>query len=246
MLQYEFAPLKDDYQIIMLSPSELEAALVPSMFVQEDVRKRFLTLQMWHMCEAIAWATISNDTDDYARHLCEVTRSYLNPDFMHFYSQSSWKEDKKFIRLYEWLEQIIDLYRPYRSVYDLRNYSAWVEINLSGYNILCSGEIDWWVNWYHLYDNKTASSRRDIEARRAVNNFQARAYSWMNMLANDINQIDFTYLITVKNKKLVLQETTRTLTREECEKFMYDKLYQYCLKLHNWEIENNSTLFNRM
>jgi hypothetical protein len=68
-----------------------------------------------------------------------------------------------------------------------------------------------------------------LDARWAVNCYQARFYSWMNMLANDINEIDFTYLITVKNKKMLLQEMTHTLTREECEQFVYDKLYQYCL-----------------
>jgi hypothetical protein len=52
------------------------------------------------MAEAIAWATISNDTDDMAKHMCEITRSYLNPELMHFYS-SSGKEDKKFIWFYE-------------------------------------------------------------------------------------------------------------------------------------------------
>ena len=30
-------------------------------------------------------------------------------------------------------------------------------------------------------------------------------------------------------KKMLLQEMTHTLTREECEQFVYDKLYQYCL-----------------
>jgi hypothetical protein len=80
-----------------------------------------------------------------------------------------------------------------------------------------------------LYDNKTASSKWDLDARWAVNCYQARFYSWMNMLANDISEIDFTYLVTVKNKKMLLQEMTHTLTREECEQFVYDKLYQYCL-----------------
>lgn len=246
MLHYEFAPLKEDYRIITISPSELESALVPSAFVQEDVRKRFLTLQMGHMCEAIAWATISNDTDDMAKHLCEVTRGYLNPELMHFYSPTSGKEDKKFVWLYEWLEQIIDLYRPYRWTYDLRNYRAGVEIDFSWYKILLTGELDRWINWYHLYDNKTASSKRDLDARWAVNCFQARFYSWMNMLANDIGELDFTYLITVKNKKLLLQDMTHTLTREECEKFVYDKLYKYCLWLHNGDIEDKSTAMQRM
>lgn len=245
MLYKKFAELKPDYKIITISPSELESKLVPSPFTQEDVRKRFLTLQVWHMAEAIAWATISNDTDDMAKHMCEITRSYLNPELMHFYS-SSGKEDKKFIWFYEWMEQIIDLYRPYRSAYDLRNYRAWVEIDFSGYKILLTGELDWWVDWYHLYDNKTASSKWDLDARWAVNCYQARFYSWMNMLANDISEIDFTYLITVKNKKMLLQEMTHTLKREECEQFVYDKLYQYCLWLHNWTIDDSSTAMQRM
>ena len=245
MLQYEFAPLKEDYKIITVSPSELESVLVPSMFTQDDVRKRFLTLQVWHMAEAIAWATISNDTDDMAKHLCEVTRSYLDPTAMHFYSPSG-KEDKKFIWFYEGMEQIIDLYRPYRGTYDLRNYRAWVEINFSGYKILLTWELDWGMNWYHLFDNKTASSKWDLDARWAVNCYQARFYSWMNMLANDISEIKFTYLVTVKNKKMLLQEMEHTLTREECEKFVYDKLYQYCLWLHNGTIEDNSTAMQRM
>ena len=75
MLYKKFAELKPDYKIITISPSELESKLVPSPFTQEDVRKRFLTLQVWHMAEAIAWATISNDTDDMAKHMCEITRS---------------------------------------------------------------------------------------------------------------------------------------------------------------------------
>lgn len=245
MLSFEFAPLKEDYKIITVSPSELESTLVPSPFTQDDVRKRFLTLEVWHMAEAIAWATISNDTDDMAKHLCEITRAYLDASNMHFYSPA-WKEDKKFIWFYEWMEQIIDLYRPYRSVYDLRNYRAWVEINFSWYKILLTWEIDWWVNWDHLYDNKTASSKWDLEEKRAMHCFQARFYSWMNMLANDVGTLDFTYLITVKNKKMLLQEMTHTLTREECEKFVYDKLYQYCLWLHNGTIADNSTAIQRM
>ena len=245
MLQYEFAPLKEDYKIITVSPSELESVLVPSMFTQDDVRKRFLTLQVWHMAEAIAWATISNDTDDMAKHLCEVTRSYLEPTAMHFYS-SSGKEDKKFIWFYEGMEQIIDLYRPYRSTYDLRNYRAGVEINFSGYKILLTWELDWGVNWDHLFDNKTASSKWDLDEKWTMHCYQARFYSRMNMLANDVSEIKFTYLVTVKNKKMLLQEMEHTLTREECEKFVYDKLYQYCLWLHNGTIEDNSTAMQRM
>jgi hypothetical protein len=46
MLYKKFAELKPDYKIITISPSELESKLVPSPFTQEDVRKRFLTLQV--------------------------------------------------------------------------------------------------------------------------------------------------------------------------------------------------------
>ena len=245
MLSHTFYPLKEDYEIITVSPSELESFLVPSPFKQEDIRKRFLTLQVWHMAEAIAWATISNENDDMAKHLCEVTRSYLDKENMHFYS-SSWKEDKKFLRFYEWMEQIIDLYRPYRGTYDLRNYRAWVEINFSWYKILLTWELDWGQNWYHLFDNKTASNKWNLEEKRALWCFQARFYSWMNMLANDLWSIDFTYLITVKNKTMLLQEMTHTLTREECEWFVRDKLYDYCLALHNGTLKDSSTALDRM
>ena len=98
------------------------------------------------------------------------------------------------------MEQIIDLYRPYRNTYDLRNYRAWVEIDFSGYKILLTWELDWGINGYHLFDNKTASSKWDLDERWTMHCYQARFYSRMNMLANDSSEIDFTYLITVKNK----------------------------------------------
>lgn len=245
MLYKKFAELKSDYEIITVSPSELESKMVPSMFQMTDERKRFLTLEVWHMCEAIAWAVVSNDSDDMAKHLIDVTRSFLDRERMHFY-EKNWKEDKQFLFLYDWLEQLIPLYTPYKNTYDLRNYRTWVEIDFSWYKILLTGEVDFWINWYHLFDNKTSKQRRDLEARRAVNCRQSRFYSRMNMLANDIDKIDFTYLIYVKNKKFILQEMTHTLTRDECEQFVYDKLYQYCLGLKQWTIKDESTVMQRM
>lgn len=245
MLYKEFAPLKEDYQLITVSPSELESVLQPVAYTSPDERKRFLTLQIGHMAEAIAWAVISNDTDDMAEHLIDITRKYLDKERMRFFTPWG-AEDKKFVWFYEGMEQLIDLYKPYRWTYDLRNYRAWIEIDFSWYKILLSGEIDWWVNGYHLFDNKTASTKRNLDEKRTFNCFQARIYSRMNMLANDIDKIDFTYLIYVKNKKFILQEMTHTLTRDECEQFVYDKLYQYCLGLKQWTIKDESTVMQRM
>ena len=46
MLYKKFAELKSDYEIITVSPSELESKMVPSIFQMTDERKRFLTLEV--------------------------------------------------------------------------------------------------------------------------------------------------------------------------------------------------------
>ena len=247
MLHKVFAPLKPNYQTITISVLELERALnpTPSFMKQDDPRKIACTLWVWTVAEQIARATISQWEEAWLKQ-CQIARSYMDRDNMKFYS-SSWVEDKNFLWFYDWMEQIVALYKPREWNYDLRSYRALCEIDFSWYKILLSGEIDRGINWSMLFDNKTAKAKWKTEERWATGCYQARYYSWMNMLANpDVDSISFTYLITTKQKKMQLQEFTNIITREEAEAFVKETLYQYLLWLHNGSIEYKSNSLDRL
>lgn len=239
MLQYCFAPLKPEYETIVISPTELERVLVPtpSFIKPQEIKKQACTFWMWNMVEDIVWATVSKGRDAWVEK-CKIWRQYVHPDMMQFYSPK-WELDKQFEWLVDWLEQVVDLSMPYYwwDIYNLRSHNALVEIEASWYKVICKWELDFWIDWEALYDVKTAKQKWDEWEMRDMKCFQARFYSWMQFLAHpEKENISFSYLIYQKNKKIKLQDMTHILTREECEKFVWDKLKEYLTKVHSWEI----------
>lgn len=247
MLYKQFAELKPDYQTITISVSEIERALnpTPSFMKQDDPRKVACTFWIGTIAEQIAWATVSQWEEAWLKQ-CQVARSYMDKDRMRFFS-SSGVEDKQYEWFYDWMEQIVTLYKPWKWDYDLRSYRALCEIDFSWYKVLLTGELDRGINWVMLFDNKTARQKWKTEERRATWCYQARFYSWMNMLANPwVKDLSFVYLITTKQKKMQLQEFTNTISFDEAEWFVREALYNYLLWLHSWALEYKSSALDRL
>ena len=61
MLYHCFAPLKEEYETIVISPTELEKALVPTpdFMKQDDLKKRTATFWAGNIVEDIVRNTIS-------------------------------------------------------------------------------------------------------------------------------------------------------------------------------------------
>lgn len=249
MLYHCFAPLKPEYETIVVSPTELEKALVPTpeFMKQSDIKKQACTFWAGNIVEDIVWNTISKWREAWLEK-CKVWRWYMNPDRMKFYS-SSWTEDRQYGRLYDWLEQIVELAMPYYwwDVYNLRSHNSLVEIDASGYKVICKGECDWAIDGDYIYDCKTAKQARKEDEMWETKCFQARFYPWMQFLAHpDKESISFSYLVFQKNKKIKLQDITHTLTREECETFVWDKLKEYLTKVKAWEIQTSEWALDRL
>lgn len=249
MLYHCFAPLKEEYETIVVSPTELEKALVPTpeFMKQDDVKKRAATFRAGNIVEDIVWNTISKGKEAWLNK-CKVWREYINPDRMHFFS-SWWTEDKQFQWLYDWLEQVVDLSMPYYwwDVYNLRSHNAVVEIDASGYKVICKWECDWGIDWEYLYDCKTAKQKWKEDEMREMKCYQARFYSRMQFLAHpDLESISFTYLVFQKNKAIKLQNITHMLTKDECEAFVWDKLKEYLTKVKTWQIITSEWALDRL
>lgn len=249
MLYHCFAPLKEEYQTIVVSPTELEKALVPTpeFMKQDDVKKRAATFRAGNIVEDIVWNTISKGKEAWLEK-CKVWREYINPDRLHFFS-SWWTEDKQFQWLYEWLEQVVELSMPYYwwDIYNLRSHNAVVEIDASGYKVICKWECDWGIDWEYLYDCKTAKQKWKEEEKRAFECYQARFYSRMQFLAHpDLETISFSYLVFQKNKTLKLQDITHILTKEECEAFVWEKLKEYLTKVKAGQIDTSEKALDRL
>ena len=249
MLYKEFAPLKTDYETIVLSPTEIESVLNPSQYTLNDIKKRACTLWTWNIIEQIAWARV-NEWREESYKLCKEWRDYINPNRMEFHSWKDNKEDKQFKWCYENLEQISDLLEPYeqKGIYNIRSHNSLLEIDYSWYKVLLKWEVDWWMYnelWCWLFDMKTAKQKRNELEKWEFWNYQSRFYSYMMFLAHpELTEITFEYLIVIKNKKPLLQTCKRTFTKDECEEFVKEKLKQYLTKLHAWEIQvdSNKTL----
>ena len=249
MLYHQFAPLKEDYKTIIVSVTEIEKALVPTPpFVGElEPKKKANTYWIWNLVENIVFARI-NQWVDAAQHQIEIARSMMNPERMKYFS-SSWDEDKQFQRLYNWLEQLIPLAEQYEAIgmYDIRNLRSAVEIDFSGYKIILTGEIDWWMDWSMLFDCKTAKKKWNETEKRELWCYQWRFYPWFQFLQHpEIDVISFSYLVFTKQKKIQHQNITHIIKRDEAEQFVKEKLYEYLVWVHEGNIETTENSLDRM
>lgn len=248
MLYYSFAPLKEDYETIVISPSTLEKELAPKnpFVTEQETKKKASTFWLWNIIEDIVRVTITK-WKEAGYDKCRVWREYMNPERMRFYS-SSGTEDKTFKRVYDGLEKYVDLAMPYygEGIYNLRSHNSLVEIAASWYDVILKWECDRGIDWEYLYDCKTSKSAWKDE-KRELGCYQARFYSWMQFLAHpDLESISFSYLVFIKNAKPKLQEIKHILTREECETFVRDRLKEYLTKVHNWEIKTSEEALDRL
>lgn len=249
MLYKEFAPLKEDYKTIIVSVTEIEKALTPTpSFVTElSPKKKANTYWVWNLIENIIFANI-NQWEEFARKEIEICKRMMNPERMKYYSPS-WVEDKQFQRLYDWLDQLIPLSKPYEALgmYDIRNLRSAVEVDFSGYKVILTGEIDWWMDGVALFDCKTAKKKWNETEKRELECYQGRFYPWFQFLAHpDVDTLAFSYLIFTKQKTIQHQNITHMVTREEAEEFVKQKLYEYLLWVHKGEIETTENSLLRM
>ena len=249
MLYHCFAPLKEDYETIVISPSTLEKELAPvSPFITEqETKKKASTFWAGNIVEDIVWTAVTKWKEAWYDK-CKLWRQYINPERMNFYS-TSWVLDKQFKWLYDWLEQVVDLAMEYYGwdMYNLRSHNSLVEIDASGYKVILKWECDFGVDWEMLWDVKTAKKAWNEEEKWQFGCYQARFYSWMQFLAHpEAEKIAFSYIIFIKNKKLKLQNITHILTKDECETFVWDKLKEYLTKVHSGEIQSSEEALDRL
>lgn len=249
MLYHCFHPLKEDYETIILSVTELEKALNPTPdFMQiKDKKKMANTFWVGNLVEDIVFRNIQYWEEETTKQI-ELVRRMMNKERMKYYSPS-WEEDKQFQFLYDWLEQLIPLTETYKMpwAYNIRNLRSAVEIDFSWYKVILTGEIDWGIDWEMLFDCKTAKAKWKEDEKWETWCYQARFYSWFQFLAHpDINLIPFSYLVFTKQKKIQHQCITKLMEREECEKFVKEKLIEYLTKVKKWEIETSDDSLDRM
>ena len=249
MLYHCFAPLKPDFETIVVSPTELEKALVPTpeWMQQKDIKKQSCIFWIWNIVEDVVWNTVSRGREAWLER-CKVWREYVFPDRMQFFSPKG-DLDKQFQFIVDWLEQVVELSMPYYwwDVYNLRSHNSLVEVDASWYKVIIKWECDRGIDWDYLYDCKTAKQKRPEDEYRETKCFQARFYPWMQFLAHpEKESISFTYLVFQKLKTVKLQDITHVVTKEECEAFVWDKLKQYLTKVHNWEIQTSTWALDRL
>lgn len=249
MLYKEFAPLKEDYKTIIVSVTEIEKALTPkNAFIQElEPKKKANTFWVGNLVENIVFANI-NQWEEAAQHQIEIARKLMNPERMKYYS-SSWVEDKQFAWLYEGLEQLIPLSKPYEAIgmYDIRNLRSAVEIDFSWYKVILTGEIDWAIDGSMLFDCKTAKKKWNEAEKRELECYQWRFYPFFQFLAHpDIESVSFSYLVFTKQKTIQHQNITHIIKRDEAEEFVKQKLYDYLLWVHKGQIEITEGSLDRM
>lgn len=249
MLYHCFKELKPEYETIVISPSTLEKELAPTnpFVTEQGTKKKASTFWLWNIVEDVVRTTITKWRDaGYEK--CRLWRQYANPARMEFYSPS-WVLDKTYLWVYEWLEQIVDLAMEYYGwdIYNLRSHNSLVEIDASWYKVILKWECDFGIDGEYLWDVKTAKKAWNEAEKWQFGCYQARFYSRMQFLAHpDVENISFSYLIFIKNKKIKLQNMTHVLTKEECETFVREKLREYLTKVHNWEINTSEEALDRL
>lgn len=245
MQHYTLRPLKENYKTIIVSVTEIEKALVPFKYACTDEKKSANIFWAWHLVEQIVWATISKGREYWLEQV-DIVRKYMDKENMK-YNTSSWKPDKQFEFLYDWLEQIVEHCRPFEAQYDMRNFRMLCELECSSYKVILTGEIDWWMNWIAIWDCKTSWTKWKEDEKWEQGCFQWRFYPFMMMLANpDCNEVAFNYWVLTKQKTIQFQQIEHIVTREECERFVKEKMYDYLEKLNNGEVEWKSTALDRM
>lgn len=251
MLYKQFAALKPDYQTIIVSPTELERALVPTptYMKQQDIKKQACTFWVGNIVEDIARHRVQFWQEDSYK-VCTQWRKYLNPSLMEFYSGKDNALDKQFAWVYEWLEKISDLFEPYQNIwlYNLRSQNSLALLDCSGYQVILKWELDFWLidgNTCLLFDCKTAKQKWDTNMEWC--HYQSRFYPFLQMLANpELQEVTFSYLIVIKNKTPKLQELKITVTRDEAEQFVRWVLKEYLTKIHSWEIIPSEWALDRL
>lgn len=245
MLKYTLRPLKEEYETIVVSVTEIEKALNPSQFTCKDPKKMANIFWVGSLVEDIVFATISK-WKEYWLEQCKIAREYMDKNNMK-YSTLSWKPDKQMEFLYDWLEQIVEHTRPFEAQYDMRNFRMLCELECSSYKVILSWELDWWMDWVAIWDCKTAWQKWKEDEKRWQWCYQWRFYPFMQMLAHpDVNEMAFNYWIFTKQKTIQFQQMEHIVTRKECERFVKEKIYEYLKLLKEWVLENKTTVLERM
>ena len=245
MQHYVLRPLKENYKTIIVSVTEIEKALVPFKYACTDEKKSANIFWAWHLVEQIVWATISKGREYWLEQV-DIVRKYMDKENMK-YNTSSWKPDKQFEFLYDWLEQIVEHVRPFEAQYDMRNFRMLCELDCSSYKVILTGEVDWWMNWAAIWDCKTSGSKWKEDEKWEQGCFQWRFYPFMMMLANPgCSEVAFYYWVFTKQKTIQFQRIEHIVTKEEALRFVKDKMYDYLEKLNNGELEWKSTALDRM
>lgn len=245
MKKYILRPLKDDYETISVSVTDIEKALVTYPYKSNDIKKQANTFWCWNLVEWLVFDTISK-WKEYWLEKINIIRGMMDKENMHYYSPK-WIEDKKFQFLYDWLEQIVEYVRPYEAQYDLRNTRMLCELDCSSYKVILTGEVDWWMDWCCIRDCKTASSKWKEDEKWETACFQWRYYPFMQMLIHpEVNEIAFNYRIFTLQKTIQFQQIEHIVTREEAFKFVKKTMYEYLSKLKSWDTNLDWTILERM
>ena len=201
MLHHELRPLKEEHETIIVSVTEIEKALSPIKYTSVDEVKSANIFWIGHLVEQIVYATITK-WKEYWLEQCKIVRKYMDAERMKYYS-TSWKLDKQFEWIYNWLEQIVELTRPFEAQYDLRNFRMMCELDCSSYKVILTWEVDWWMDGVAIWDCKTASSKWKEDERWENGCYQWRFYPFMMMLANpDVDTMAFS-LTNLSHSSLV-------------------------------------------
>lgn len=249
MLYKEFSPLKEDYKTIIVSVTEIEKQLVPTPpFVTEiEPKKRANTFWIWSLIEDIVRARVQHWPEVAAKQI-EICRKMMNPDRMRYFS-SSWKEDRQFTWVYNALEKISESAWQYEALwlYDIRNLRSMTEIDFSWFKVILSGEIDFGFDGQALFDVKSAKTKWNEDEKWNFECFQWRFYPRFQFLIHpELEEISFSYLVWTKQATPQHQNITHIITRQEAEDFVREKLYEYLLRVHKWEIDPGEWSLSRM
>ncbi len=122
-----------------------------------------------------------------------------------------------------------------------------VEVDYSGYKVIVKWECDWWIDWEILFDCKTSKTKWDEVEKQLTSCYQARYYTWMQMLVHpELQEMDFVYRIFTKQKTIQFQEMVMHMKREWVFEFVRSTLFEYLKRLKKWEIVQDSSALDRL